>query len=165
VRLKLEDGTDYGYTGTVQFSEMMVNESTGTVTLRARFPNPQGVLLPGMFVQARFIQAVTPNAILVPQVAVQRDIGGQAYVFIVGAKGRVERRQVLADRTFGTDWVVTGGIKPGDKVVTQGLANLRDGAQVKAVPASTPQRIAPPPPGAAQGGSSGRGGGNQGGGR
>jgi membrane fusion protein (multidrug efflux system) len=85
VRLKLEDGSAYGYTGTVQFSEVMVNESTGTVTLRARFPNPQNILLPGMFVQAEFTQAVDPNVFLVPQAAVQRDIGGEAFVFVVGA--------------------------------------------------------------------------------
>jgi membrane fusion protein (multidrug efflux system) len=157
VRLILEDGSDYGYTGTVQFSEMMVNESTGTVALRARFPNPQGVLLPGMFVQARFTQAVTPNAILVPQVAVQRDIGGQAFVFVLGSKSRVQRRQVMAERAVGTNWVVTGGLKPGEKIITQGIANLRDGAEIRAVPANSPQRIAPRPPGEqAPGGARGR---------
>ncbi|WP_205480291.1 efflux RND transporter periplasmic adaptor subunit [Sphingomonas arenae] len=155
VRLQLEDGSDYGYTGTVQFSEVMVNESTGTVTLRARFPNPNAVLLPGMFVQAIFTQAVTPNAILVPQSAVQRDIGGQAYVFLVGPGNKAQRRQVTADRTSGTNWVITGGVRPGDKVITQGLANVRDGAAIRPVPASAPQRIAPPAPGsqpAAKGG-------------
>jgi membrane fusion protein (multidrug efflux system) len=147
VRLFLEDGSDYGYTGTVQFSELQVNESTGTVTLRASFPNPQGTLLPGQFVQTRFSQAVTPNAILVPQNAVQRDIGGQAYVFIVGPNNKAVRREVKADRTQGNDWVITGGIRAGDKVITQGLANLRDGADIRAVLANTPQRIAPPPAG------------------
>lgn len=149
VRLLLEDGSDYGYTGTVQFSELQVNESTGTVTLRASFPNPQGVLLPGQFVQTRFIQAVTPGAILVPQNAVQRDIGGQAFVFLVGPGNKAVRRQVRADRTQGTDWVITGGLKAGDKVISQGLANLKDGAAIRPVPAGTPQRIAPPPAGAA----------------
>ena len=143
VRLKLEDGSDYGFTGTVQFAEVTVNESTGTVTLRARFPNPQGVLMPGMFVQAIFTQAVTPNAILVPQAGVQRDIGGEAYVFIVGPGNKAQRRNVVADRTSGTNWVVTGGLKPGDKVITQGLANLRQGAPVRPVPASAPQRVVP----------------------
>lgn len=161
VRLLLEDGSDYGYTGTVQFSEIQVNESTGTVTLRASFPNPQGVLLPGQFVQTRFVQAVTPGAILVPQNAVQRDIGGQAYVFLVGPGNKAIRRQVKADRTQGSDWVVTGGIKAGDKVITQGLANLKDGAAIRPVPATAPQRIAPPPAGAGrgQGESQGKGGG------
>lgn len=151
VRLQLEDGSDYGYTGTVQFSEAQVNESTGTVTLRASFPNPQGVLLPGQFVQTRFTQAVTPDAILVPQNAVQRDLGGQAFVFLVGPGNKAVRREVKADRTQGSDWVVTAGIKAGDKVITQGLANLKDGASIRPVPASAPQRIAPPPAGAARG--------------
>ena len=152
VRLKLEDGTDYGYTGTVQFSEVMVNESTGTVTLRARFPNPQNVLLPGMFVQALFTQAVDQNVFLVPQAAVQRDIGGDAFVFLVGAGNKAERRKVVADRTSGPNWVVSAGLRPGDKVVTQGTANLRNGAELRPVPASAPQRIQPGGGGAAAGG-------------
>ena len=143
VRLKLEDGSDYGYTGTVQFSEVMVNESTGTVTLRARFPNPQNVLLPGMFVQALFTQAVDPNVFLVPQAAVQRDIGGGAFVFVVGAGNKAEQRKVIAERTFGTNWVVSGGLKPGDKVITQGTANLKSGAPIRPVPASAPQKVEP----------------------
>jgi len=143
VRLKLEDGSDYGYTGTVQFSEVMVNESTGTVTLRARFPNPQHVLLPGMFVQALFTQAVDPNVFLVPQAAVQRDIGGDAYVFVVGAGNKAEQRKVAAERTYGANWVVKSGLKPGDKVITQGTANLKTGAPIKPVPASAPQKLEP----------------------
>jgi membrane fusion protein (multidrug efflux system) len=156
VRIKLEDGTDYGYTGTVEFSEVMVNESTGTVTLRARVPNPQGVLLPGMFVQALFTQAVDPNAFLVPQQALQRDIGGQAFVFLVGRGNKAERRVVVAQRTYGTSWVVTGGLRPGDKVITQGTANLKNGAPVRAVPAGARQRIEPGKPG--QGGQRRQGG-------
>jgi len=156
VRLKLEDGSDYGYTGTVQFSEVMVNESTGTVTLRAKFPNPQNILLPGMFVQALFTSAVDPNVFLVPQAALQRDIGGDAYVFIVGAGNKAERRKVVADRTFGADWVVSGGLRPGDKVITQGTANLKSGAPIKPVPASAPQKITPRAAGA--GGQGRRGG-------
>jgi len=158
VRLRLEDGTDYGYTGTVQFSEVMVNESTGTVALRARFPNAQGVLLPGMFVQALFTQAVDPNAILVPQQAVQRDIGGDAFVFVVGPGNKAQRRKILADRTFGTNWVVTGGLRAGDKVITQGVANLRNGAPVRPVRASAPQRAEPPPVGASASGQGRQGG-------
>jgi len=156
VRLKLEDGSDYSYTGIVQFSEVMVNESTGTVTLRARFPNPQNVLLPGMFVQALFTQAVDPSVFLVPQAAMQRVIGGEAYVFLVGKGNKAERRKVVADRTYGTNWVVASGLNPGDKVITQGTNNLRSGAQLKPVPASTPQKIEPGKPGAS--GQGGRGG-------
>jgi membrane fusion protein (multidrug efflux system) len=151
VRLKLEDGSDYGYTGTVQFSENLVNESTGTVTLRARFPNPQGVLLPGMFVQALFTQAVDTAVFLVPQQALQRDIGGEAFVFVVGAGNKAERRKVLAERTYGGAWVVTSGLQPGDKVITQGTNNLRSGAPIKPVPASAPQKIEPGKPGAGGG--------------
>jgi len=157
VRLKLEDGSDYGYTGTAQFSENLVNESTGTVTLRARFPNPQGVLLPGMFVQALFTQAVDTAVFLVPQQALQRDIGGGAFVFVVGAGNKAERRKVVAERTYGDAWVVTSGLQPGDKVITQGTNNLRSGAPIKPVPASTPQKIEPGKPGA--GGGQGRRGG------
>jgi membrane fusion protein (multidrug efflux system) len=159
VRLKLEDGSDYGYTGTVEFSEVMVNESTGTVTLRARFPNPQNVLLPGMFVQALFTQAVDPNVFLVPQAAVQRDIGGDAFVFVVGAGNKAERRKVAADRTYGVNWVVTGGLRPGDKVITQGTANLKSDAPIRPVPANAPQRLTP----RAGGGNQGPGRGRQGG--
>ena len=143
VRLKLEDGTDYVYTGSVEFSEVMVNESTGTVTLRARFPNPQNVLLPGMFVQALFTQAVDQGVFLVPQAALQRDIGGDAFVFLVGAGNKVERRKVVAQRTFGTNWVVSGGLQPGDKVITQGTNSLRSGAAIRPVPANARQRVAP----------------------
>ena len=147
VRLKLEDGTDYGYTGTVQFSEVMVNESTGTVTLRARFPNPQNVLLPGMFVQALFTQAVEEGVFTIPQAAVQRDIGGDAFVFIVGKGNKAERRKVVAERTYGTDWVITNGLQAGDKVITQGTGNLRSGAPLKPVPATSRQRVEPRKPG------------------
>ena len=143
VRLKLDDGSDYGFTGSVEFSEIIANESTGTVTLRARFPNPQGLLLPGMFVQAVFTQAVDPNVFLVPQQAVQRDIGGEAYVFVVGPGNKSVRRSVVAARTFGPNWVVTGGLRPGDKVITQGTANLRSGAPIRAVPQSAPQKLVP----------------------
>lgn len=154
VRLKLEDGTDYGFTGTIQFSEVMVNESTGTVTLRARFPNPRNVLLPGMFVQALFTQAVDQNVFLVPQAAVQRDIGGEAFVFLVGAGNKAERRKVVADRTAGANWVVSAGLRAGDKIITQGTANLRNGAELRPVPASAAQRIEPGGGGA---GASGQG--------
>ena len=156
VRLKLEDGSDYAYTGTVQFSEVMVNESTGTVTLRARFPNPQNVLLPGMFVQALFTQAVDQNVFLVPQEAVQRDIGGGAFVFLVGAGNKAERRKVVANRTDGANWVVSAGLRPGDKIITQGTANLRSGAELKPVPASAAQRIAPGQAGAGASGQAGQ---------
>ena len=141
VRLKLEDGSDYALPGTVQFSETTVSEATGTVTLRARFPNPQGLLLPGMFVTALFDQAIDPAAMLVPQTAVQRDFDGSAFVYLVGKDNKAMRRRVVAERTVGANWVVTGGLEPGDRVITQGIGNIRQGAPVKAVPASSPQRV------------------------
>jgi membrane fusion protein (multidrug efflux system) len=144
VRLRLEDGSDYAASGTIRFSEVSVNQATGTVTLRASFPNPDGALLPGMFVQATFDQAVEPNAFLVPQQALQRDFGGQASVFLVGPGNKAVRRSVTATRTSGANWVVTAGLKSGDKVITQGLATLKPGMAVKAVPASDPQRVKKP---------------------
>jgi membrane fusion protein (multidrug efflux system) len=152
VRLKLPDGSDYGYTGTVEFSEVIVDQSTGTVTLRARFPNPQSILLPGMFVTAQFAQAVQTNAILVPQQAINRDPQGNATLFVVGSGNRAVQRTVVAPRTDGPYWVVTQGLAPGEKVITQGLANVKDGAQIKPVPASTPQKVQAPPPGAVKAG-------------
>jgi membrane fusion protein (multidrug efflux system) len=151
VRLKLDDGSDYGFTGTVQFAEIIANESTGTVTLRARFPNPQGLLLPGMFVQASFTQAVDQNVFLVPQQAVQRDIGGGAYVFVVGPGNKAVRRNVDAERTFGADWVVSRGLNGSDKVITQGIANLKNDAAIRPVPQGAPQKVVPGKPGAARG--------------
>ncbi|WP_285712288.1 efflux RND transporter periplasmic adaptor subunit [Erythrobacter oryzae] len=147
VGLLLEDGSEYPQRGQVQFSEVMVNADTGTVTLRARFPNPQGLLLPGMFVRARFEQAVDKGAILVPQPALTRNARGEASVFVVDAGNKAAERKVVATRALGTDWVVTGGLKPGDKVIVQGLARLKPGAPIRPVPASKPQTIAAPKPG------------------
>ena len=159
VQLKLPDGSIYGFTGTVEFSQVIVDQSTGTVTIRARFPNPQSILLPGMYVTAQFAQAVQTAAILVPQQAVSRTPQGDATLFVVGPGNRAVRRTVVADRTQGADWVVTQGLAPGEKVITQGLASLKDGAQIKPVPASTPQRVQAGPPGAMKaGGGTKRGG-------
>ncbi|WP_133365848.1 efflux RND transporter periplasmic adaptor subunit [Qipengyuania sediminis] len=144
VRLKFDDGSTYGATGTVQFSEVSVNESTGTVTLRARFPNAQGLLLPGMFVNATFDQAVERGVYLVPQAAVQRDFNGDAFVFVVGRDNKAQRRVVQATRTVGTSWVVSGGLGPGERVIVQGLNGLKPGAPIRPVPASAPQRLGPP---------------------
>ena len=146
VRLRLEDGTDYGQVGTVEFAEAVVDPQTGTVTLRARFPNPQGLLLPGMFVRARFAQAIDTSAYLVPQQAVSRDAKGNATLFVVGPNDKVQQKTVRAERTQGSFWVVTDGLKPGDRIITQGLSNLRDGQSVRAVPANSPQKVQPPSP-------------------
>jgi len=152
VRLKLPDGSDYGYIGTVQFTEVVVNTDTGSVTLRARFPNPQSLLLPGMFVTASFAQSINTTAYLVPQQAISRDPKGGATLWVVGPGNTAVARAVIAERTDGANWVVTQGLAAGEKVITQGVANLREGAKVKPVPASTPQRIQAPKPGAAAAG-------------
>ena len=155
VRLTLEDGSPYPQTGSVEFSEALVNTETGTVTLRARFPNPAGLLLPGMFVRANFAQAINTRAFLVPQQGVSRDPKGNATVMVVGRDNKVSSRTIRADRAQGAFWVVTQGLQAGDRIVVQGLgAQLRPGTTVKAVPANSPQRIAPPPSGSAQGGAS-----------
>jgi membrane fusion protein (multidrug efflux system) len=144
VRLLLPDGTDYGVTGTVEFSQVIVDPNTGTVTLRASFPNPENILLPGMFVKARFAQAINTQAILVPQQALSRDPQGNATVWIVGPGAKAVQKTVIADRTQGAFWVVTSGLQPGDKIITQGSGNLRPNMVVKPVPANTAQRIQAP---------------------
>jgi membrane fusion protein (multidrug efflux system) len=102
------------------------------------------MLLPGMFVRASFVQAVDTAAFLVPQAAVSRDPTGQAAVYVVGPADRAVQRRITAERTQGASWVVTQGLNPGDKVITQGLANVQPGKPLRAVSAATPQRIAPP---------------------
>ncbi|TPG12055.1 efflux RND transporter periplasmic adaptor subunit [Sphingomonas oligophenolica] len=144
VRLTLEDGSDYGYTGTLEFSEAIVDPQTGTVTLRARFPNPEGLLLPGMFVRAHLAQSINRRAILVPQQAVSRDPKGNATVIVVGPGNKAIQKTVKADRAQGGYWVVTEGLVPGEKVITQGLSKLQQGQPIKPVAADTPERIQPP---------------------
>ncbi|MEE4452673.1 efflux RND transporter periplasmic adaptor subunit [Novosphingobium resinovorum] len=143
VHLQMDDGSRYPQAGTVQFSEVTVDQTTGTVTLRARFPNPDGMLLPGMFVTAMFDQASDPNAILIPQAAVQRDFDGSAYVMLVGADNKAVRRKVISERTYQEFSVVTGGLKKGEKVIIQGLNGLRQGAAIKPVASTVPQKVAP----------------------
>jgi membrane fusion protein, multidrug efflux system len=148
VRLKLPDGSDYGFTGKVQFSQVVVDQNTGTVTLRAVFPNPQSMLLPGMSVTAQFAQAIDTSAFLVPQQAISRDPQGNATLYVVGPGNRAVQRTVVTSQTLGPYWVVTEGLAPGEKVITQGLGNVKDGAQIKPVPATAPQKVQAPPPGA-----------------
>ena len=142
VRLKLEDGTTYGPEGTLKFTDVTVDPATGSQTIRAVFPNPRGLLLPGMFVRAELVEGTRANAILVPQRAVTRDEKGQPLVMVVGADGKLQPRTLTAPRTVGQDWLVTAGLKPGDKVVVEGAQNLQPGTPVKAVPFS--EKAAPP---------------------
>jgi len=137
VRLKLENGTDYAQAGKVEFAEEMVDPATGAVTLRARFPNPNGLLLPGMYVRAEFSQATTQNGILVPQAGVSRDVQGHATVMLVGPGNKAVSRAITADQTVGPNWLVTSGLRPGDKVIVEGLGKVKPGQPVRPVPAGS----------------------------
>ena len=140
VQLVLEDGSLYPQLGRVEFTEPLVDPSTGAVTLRARFPNPQNLLLPGMFVRARLSQVTVQNAILVPQQAVSRTPRGEASVFVVGADNRAVLRQIQVDHSIGDKWLVSSGLAAGERVVTEGLSRIRPGQTVKPVAAgSRPQ--------------------------
>lgn len=143
VRLVLEDGSAYAEEGVLQFTDVSVDAETGSVTLRAVFPNPRGELLPGMFVRARIEEGVQPRAILVPQRALTRDARGQAIVLVVNAEGKVERRPVVADRAVGNAWLIREGLAAGDQVVVEGLQKVRPGAEVVAVPAAPDTKAEP----------------------
>ncbi|MDY4335511.1 efflux RND transporter periplasmic adaptor subunit [Pectobacterium brasiliense] len=132
VRLLLENGTEYTEAGTLEFSDVTVDETTGSITLRAIFPNPQHNLLPGMFVRARLDSGVNPTALLVPQQGVSRDPRGQATAMVVGEGDKVEPRTLKTSKAVGDKWLVTEGLKAGDRVIVTGLQKIRPGAQVKA---------------------------------
>jgi len=134
VKLLLEDGTPYAQPGTLKFSEVTVDQSTGSITLRAVFPNPKQVLLPGMFVRAVLEEGVNEQAILVPQRGVTRNPKGDAMVMVVGAEEKMEPRVIKVVRTVGENWLVSEGLKPGDRVILEGLQKARPGTPVKAVP-------------------------------
>ena len=139
VRLLLEDGTPYGSEGTLQFTDVSVDESTGMVTLRAIFPNPKQELLPGMYVRAILTEGVDEQAMLLPQRALQRDAKGNPTAYVVNAENKVEVRPLKVGRTQGTSWVVLDGLKAGDRVVTEGLQKIRPGVSVRiADPAAKP---------------------------
>ena len=149
VQLVLEDGSLYGVEGKLAFSEVSVHEATGTVTLRAVFPNPERRLLPGMYVRARLSHGLNRQAVLLPHAALTRNPRGQAQVMVVGAEEKVEARNVDAERSHGEKWVVTAGLKAGDRVIVEGLQKVRPGAVVKAEEAGAPKQAEPAPPGAA----------------
>jgi len=134
VKLLLEDGSAYPLPGTLKFSEVTVDQSTGSITLRAIFPNPKQTLLPGMFVRAIVEDGVNEQAILVPQRGVTRNPKGEAMVMVVGAKEQVEPRLIKAARTVGDNWLVSEGLKAGDRVIVEGLQRALPGTTVKAVP-------------------------------
>jgi membrane fusion protein (multidrug efflux system) len=136
VNIILEDGSRYPQTGVLQFAESVVDPTTGTVTVRARFPNPDGLLLPGMYVRAEFAPIEASAAILAPQQGISRDVKGDATAVVVGADEKAELRHVVADRTVGDHWLVSSGLEPGDKLIVEGLGRIKPGQKVKPVPAS-----------------------------
>lgn len=132
VTLKLEDGSTYPIAGKLEFSDVTVDPTTGSIGLRATFANPNGVLLPGMYVRAVLSAGTVSDGMLIPQPAVSRDPKGNATVMVVGAKGLAEARPITAAQTIGDKWLVTSGLKPGDQVIVEGLQKVRPGAPVKA---------------------------------
>ena len=143
VHLLLEDGSAYPQSGALKFSEVMVDQSTGSVTIRAIFPNPKAMLLPGMFVQAILEEGFYNQAILVPQRGVTRNPQGDAMVMVVGEGDKVEPRIIKVMRTVGDNWLVSKGLKPGDRVILDGLQKARPGTQVKTVPFGAHASAAP----------------------
>jgi len=124
----------YPLTGTLSFADVTVDPATGSQTIRAVFPNPQHLLLPGMFVRAELSQGIQSRGILVPQQAVSRNERGQPTVLVVGKNNISELRIIQADRTIGDNWLVTSGLKPGDQVIVEGGPLLRPGIPVKPQP-------------------------------
>ena len=137
VRLILGDGSLYEHEGQLQFTEVGVNESTGTVNLRAQFPNPDRLLLPGMFVRTQVEEGVRTNALLAPQRGISRDRTGSATAMVVNAEGIAELRQIKVGRALGDQWLVLDGLALGDQLIVEGLQKVKPGAPVKAVPATT----------------------------
>ncbi|MBA4356244.1 MAG: efflux transporter periplasmic adaptor subunit [Desulfovibrio sp.] len=143
VRLLFEDGTPYAQEGALQFSDITVDQSTGVITLRAVFPNPNHDLLPGLYVRAVLEEGVEDQAILAPQQAVSRDSKGKPLVMVVKADGTVEPRPIETGRVVGDHWLVTKGLAAGERIIVEGLQKARPGAKVKAVEAGAPAAAAP----------------------
>ncbi|MDB5430374.1 MAG: efflux transporter, family, subunit [Caulobacter sp.] len=131
VTLILEDGSVYPTPGQLQFSDVTVDEGTGSVSLRAVFPNPNGVLLPGLFVRARIAKGVAASGILIPQASVTRDNKGQAQVYVVGGDNKATPRILILGATIGDKWQVVSGLAPGERVIVEGLQKVRPGAAVQ----------------------------------
>ncbi len=155
VTLKLEDGSNYAQEGRLEFSEVSVDETTGSVTLRAVFPNPEHNLLPGMFVHARLAAGVNETAILAPQQGVTRDLKGTPTALVVNQENKVELRQLKASRTVGNDWLIEEGLNPGDRLITEGLQYVKPGAEVKVSEATNVKPAQPTQASAATAGAKG----------
>ncbi len=134
VRLRLEDGSNYPWEGALQFRDVSVDKTTGTVILRIIFPNPNGILLPGMFVRAVVDEGINPKAVLVPQQAVSRTPKGEPLVLIVDAAGKVQQKMIKLDRAIGNEWLVSAGLSFGDDIIVEGTQKVKPGVFVKAVP-------------------------------
>lgn len=139
VRVRLEDGTDYPHPGTLEFSEVTVDQGTGSVTLRALVPNPQRVLLPGMFVREEIDEGVRKDAVLAPQQGVSHDQKGEPNALVVGPDNVVELRNLQVDRAIGDQWVVNSGLIAGDRVIVEGIQSAKPGTKV------VPEEYKPPP--------------------
>ena len=133
VQLVLEDGSEYPAKGTLQFRDVTVDPTTGSVILRMVFPNPDGLLLPGMFVRAQVAEGVNEQAILAPQQGVSRDTKGNPVALIVDAESKVAQRTLVVERAIGNQWLVTSGLSAGDRVIVEGVQRVRPGAPVKAI--------------------------------
>lgn len=131
IQLILPNGSVYPIEGRLQFADVTVDPSSGSVILRATFPNPNGLLLPGMYVRAKLVEGLRQNVILAPQQGVTRDPRGRATAMVVGKDNKVEVRQLEVDRTVGDKWIVTKGLNVGDRLIVEGLVNLRPGTVVK----------------------------------
>jgi membrane fusion protein (multidrug efflux system) len=137
VTLALEDGTQYSEAGTLQFTDITVDQGTGSVTVRALFPNPRFILLPGMFVRARIEEGVDETALLVPEAGVTHDPNGRATALVVGSDNKVRLRPLQLRGTSGTQWIVSDGLQDGDRVIVAGLQKVQPGALVQAVESQT----------------------------
>ncbi|PWS55118.1 efflux RND transporter periplasmic adaptor subunit [Pseudoalteromonas sp. US3C1013] len=137
VELIMEDGSVYPHKGTLQFSEVTVDPSTGSVTLRAKFPNPEKLLLPGMYVRAEVVEGVKSDAILAPQRGVSRNTKGEPTAMVVSKNNTVESRVLKVERTLGANWLVSEGLADGDQLIVEGLQKIRPGAPVTATAAQS----------------------------
>ncbi|WP_307155749.1 efflux RND transporter periplasmic adaptor subunit [Rhodopseudomonas julia] len=133
VRLKLDDGSTYAQDGTLEFMESVIDETTGTFTVRAIFPNPERVLLPGMYVRGILQEGISEGSFLVPQRAVTHNPDGEAVAFFVDADGKVDQRVLSVQRSIGKDWLVDGGVSDGDRLIVEGAQSVKDGESVRAI--------------------------------
>ncbi len=154
VQLTLEDGTAYPHPGRLKFSEVSVDEATGTVTLRAQFPNPDELLLPGMYVRATLTEGVERAAILAPQQGIMRDPKGGATALVVDAQGKVAQRTVTTRQSVGDKWLIASGLQEGDRLIVQGTNKVKPGDQVSPVQAELKAASPTTPSGGATGGES-----------